>query len=586
MKTDSAIIQHMFFRLLPVQILLVAIGSLNSIVDGAMAGQLLGSFALVATGLFAPLFRITETINTVMLSGASILCGKLLGKNQTERTGNVFSLDILLMLLISLGFSTACFFAPEGIAQLLGASNEGIGHLADYIRGYAFAFVPSLIAAQLCVFLQLERQEKRIYTGIGVMLASNIALDYLFVAQLKYGMFGLGLATTLSSLAFLLVLLSWYLSGKAVIRFSVRNLQGADLKEILYVGMPGAVGQFCLTIRSIGLNYLILIWVGNAGMSAFSAVNTFGGLFYAATAGVASATRILVSVYLGEEDRTGLLLIMRTALINGVLLVAAAAAVFILLAVPITGIFYPVPSGEVYDLTLWGFRLFPVSMPLSCFCVIFVNYYQCRKKIGIVNILSAADGVVGTVLTAMFLLPLQGGMGIWTTQILNGVYTTFIVLIYAVLLNRRRPRSMDELITLPKDFGVGEDCRMDRTIRSVPEVINLSVQVIDFCEKHGIDRKRAAYAGLCIEEMAGNIVDHGFRKDSKQHSVDVRVVYSEGGLLLRLRDDCRTFNPKEREELFDPSDITRNIGIRMISRIAGSMTYQNLLGMNVLTIRV
>ena len=43
---------------------------------------------------------------------------------------------------------------------------------------------------------------------------------------------------------------------------------------------------------------------------------------------------------------------------------------------------------------------------------------------------------------------------------------------------------------------------------------------------------------------------------------------------------------EERAELFDPEDVTRNIGLRMVSRIAKSMEYQNMLGRNVLTIKV
>ena len=86
--------------------------------------------------------------------------------------------------------------------------------------------------------------------------------------------------------------------------------------------------------------------------------------------------------------------------------------------------------------------------------------------------------------------------------------------------------------------------------------------------------------------MAGNIVEHGFT-DNKKHSIDIRVIYKgENELLLRLRDDCRAFNPKERSELFEPEDITHNIGLRIVSRIAKSMEYQNMLGLNVLTIRI
>ena len=73
---------------------------------------------------------------------------------------------------------------------------------------------------------------------------------------------------------------------------------------------------------------------------------------------------------------------------------------------------------------------------------------------------------------------------------------------------------------LTEDFGVPEDERMDVTLTQIDEVVRLSEKVQDFCMAKGIDARRAYLAGLSMEEMAGNIVDHGFRKDSKKHSID------------------------------------------------------------------
>ncbi len=54
--------------------------------------------------------------------------------------------------------------------------------------------------------------------------------------------------------------------------------------------------------------------------------------------------------------------------------------------------------------------------------------------------------------------------------------------------------------------------------------------------------------------------------------------------VIRLKDGCRPFNPKERAALFDPEDPLHNVGIRMASRLSRRMEYHFILGMNVLTI--
>jgi anti-sigma regulatory factor (Ser/Thr protein kinase) len=175
---------------------------------------------------------------------------------------------------------------------------------------------------------------------------------------------------------------------------------------------------------------------------------------------------------------------------------------------------------------------------------------------------------------------------VYVANVLNGTVTTLVVIGYAWLKNRHLPRNMGELMVIPEDFGVPEDERMDLSIRSMEEVVSISEQVQNFCLARGVDERRAYLAGLSMEEMAGNIVDHGFTKDRRSHSVDVRVVHKDGRVILRIKDDCVPFDPGERLRMSGDSDVAKNIGIRMVFRIAEKVEYQNILGLNVLTVMI
>ena len=62
----------------------------------------------------------------------------------------------------------------------------------------------------------------------------------------------------------------------------------------------------------------------------------------------------------------------------------------------------------------------------------------------------------------------------------------------------------------------------------------------------------------------------------------------ENGVILIIKDDCIPFNPKELYEITKPDseDPLANIGIRMVFGLAEEVDYQNLLGLNVLTVRL
>lgn len=72
-----------------------------------------------------------------------------------------------------------------------------------------------------------------------------------------------------------------------------------------------------------------------------------------------------------------------------------------------------------------------------------------------------------------------------------------------------------------------------------------SEKIQQFCADHGIDTKHSYFAALCMDEMASNVVKHGFSSDNKEHTLNTKVVYKNKTITLRIKDDCRPFNPKE-----------------------------------------
>ena len=89
-----------------------------------------------------------------------------------------------------------------------------------------------------------------------------------------------------------------------------------------------------------------------------------------------------------------------------------------------------------------------------------------------------------------------------------------------------------------------------------------------------------------MEEMVTNVIEHGFTKDKKKHSIDVRVSYKNDDVIMRIKDNCVPFDPAMRIETMTENDITKNIGIRLVYKIAKQIDYHNILGLNILTIKM
>ena len=586
-EANAKTVTKLLFRLLPIQIVLAAVGAVNGIVSSFFASNYVGINAMSAVGLYSPVNMLITSISAILVGGSIILCGKYLGQNQQEKMQSVFSLSLIFSLLISAVFIVLSLVL--GLFDLTGflTRDEAVRPLFNrYLLGQAIGILPLMLGSSFASFLSLENKGRVTTIASLIYIAVNIVLNYIFVQIMHLEAFGLALASSLGMWVFLGVQAQAFFTGKTQLRIQSVRLNWKDSTEIFRTGFPGAVSNVYQTARGLIVNRLIEIFIGTVGISAFTASDSILRIFWSVPAAMLAVSRLMISVSVGEEDRQTLTDIMRVMFKRFLPLMCAICAGIILCAVPATRLFYRDPAEPVYMMTVWGLRILPLCMPLSIICMHFTCYGQASGKHGLVHTLALLDGVVCVAGFTALLIRSLGMNSVYIANVLNGIVTTVVIFGYAWLKNKHLPRNMEELMVIPENFGAPENERMDLSVTSIEDVVSVAECIQNFCLSKGIDSRRAHLAGLSMEEMAGNVVDHGYTKDKKQHSIDIRVVHKNDDIILRIRDDCVPFDPAERLKMATPDDITKNIGIRTVFKIARSVEYQNILGLNVLTIKI
>ncbi len=585
--SDSQMVTALLFRLLPLQILLAAVGTVNGIVSGLFAGNFVGEAAMSAIALYSPIRLLMNALSALLFGGSTILCGRYLGRNQQEKIQSLFSLDIFLAAASGTVFCLVMIMISNSDLSAFLTHDDSVRTVFNqYLLGQAVGVLPFFLGRQLSVFLTMRNQINLTTIASLIMIAVNALLNLFLVTVLHWGAFGVALAFSLGNWAFFAVEAQYFLRRKDAPRFALRQASWRDCGQVIKIGLPGAASAIYQSALGIIVNGLITVYVGSAGLSAYAASDSILCFFWSIPAGMLAVSRMLLSISIGEEDRQTLTNVMRNMFRCFVPLMCAVSVVIILLAEFFTNQFYRDPSAPVYMMTVRAFQILPLSMPLSVICMHFVCYGQVSDKQALIHVLSVLDGVICIAAFSALLIPTLGMNGVYIANVLNGVVTLLTVFLYSVLKNRRFPRNMEELMVIPDRFGVSKNDRMDLTVRSMGEVVLVAEKVQRFCLEKGLDARRAALAGLAMEEMAGNVVSHGFREDKKKHSVDIRVVYKKNRVVLRIKDDCKPFDPGERKKLTVPSDPASNIGIRLVFQIAESVEYQAVLGLNVLSIRI
>ena len=98
---DAGMIGRLMFRLLPIQVMLCVVSSINGIVSSYFASNYISVEAMGAVGLFSPLNMLLFAVSLMFTGGASILCGKYMGQNAREEMQNVFSVSVSFSRLVA-----------------------------------------------------------------------------------------------------------------------------------------------------------------------------------------------------------------------------------------------------------------------------------------------------------------------------------------------------------------------------------------------------------------------------------------------------------------------------------------------------
>ena len=579
----------MMIRLLPAQFLLAAVSSVNSIVCSLAAGNLLGAYTMSAVGLYLPVNMFLNAVIAMLQGGTAIQSGKYIGENAREQMQNAFSLNMIVSLLFS-AVVTVVFLVlgTFNLTHLVTADPALQDTFGDYLRGQAVGVLPMVVGGQLSAFLSLENRQKVTTAATVSCVIVSLLANLVFLRVLNLGAFGLALSTSVGMWMFFAIQAVGFFGRRNGYRFSLslHGLRWNDLGTILKVGLPGAVNFGYQAVRGLILNRLILQYAGTNGLSAFAANDALLRLFWAVPFGMVAVGRMAFSVSVGEENREALKAVMRAVMRRYVPLMVLVSASVILLAHPLTRLYYRNTSDPVYAMTVLGFRILPAAMPISVFTLNYACYGQTSGKLRLVHLLSLMNGLLSVVILSALLLPSMGMAGVDTAHVLSGVLQIIIILVYACIKKRGLPRSLDDLMAFPPDFGVPESEWMNLTVRTMEDVISVSRTLEHFCLSRGTDRRRSCFAALAMEEMAGNIVRHGFSGSNSRQEAVIRVTRKGNDLILRIRDNGRYLNPVERLQMMDPEDRVSNVGLRLARRCASEMQYQSILGLNVLTLRI
>ena len=574
------IIRRAFLRLAVTSMFVMLATNICGFVDNIAVSRMLGTQELAAVGLFSPVVMVIGFC-FVLIVGSQVLCANYIGAGKKENVSTLFYSTFAVLCVVFFIFSVICFFARDPIAGLLGAKGETRFYLSEYMAGYVPGILPQTLCALLMSLVSFNNDMRRSYYSTGVMIIVNALGDW-FLGR-SMGIRGIGLASTVSYLAAFAVLLPGFLKKDKALHLEKCRVDMGLILQAARRGLPSLMFAIGLIIKNYLMNYTLNTWTGDNGvavMSVLASVCAVAGTF---PSGFSNAYMALAGLYYGEEDRSSLLTLLRTALRIGLAVCIVLTAVIMAASSPLASLFFE-RGREIWEMGRVMFILGFLFIPLNLLFNLLLRSYQMQGRMKLVNVLSTAETALIGIL-ALLTVPRFGVESAWLANTWVDVLCIAVVLVSVFMWRRRVDMSAAALMKLPDGFGAAPEECAEFSIRSTEDAIDASKAVIEFCKARGTDGRTASYAGLCVEEMATNVLQHGFEKGHGAYSADVRIVCRDE-LTIRIRDNCREFDPRKRMALFEPKRPEKNIGIRLVAGLADRMDYYNTAGVNTLLIKL
>ncbi|MBQ2636641.1 MAG: MATE family efflux transporter [Methanobrevibacter sp.] len=223
-------------------IISLLISSLYNLIDAAWVSGL-GADALAGVGFFTPIFMILVGFGNGLGAGAAFAISKYIGEENKIKADNASIHSILIDILISIIITVLLLVLLVPILNAMGVG-QTIGYATDYGNIIILGSIFIIMSNALYGIFRGEGDSTRPMYAMAASAILNMILDPIFIYTLNLGVKGAAIATLISSVFVILILIYWfYIKKDTFLKPILSNFNfKKDISfDIVKVGIPASI---------------------------------------------------------------------------------------------------------------------------------------------------------------------------------------------------------------------------------------------------------------------------------------------------------------------------------------------------------
>ena len=412
-------VPRLFIKLFVPTLMGLIFSALLNLADGIFVGKGVGSDALAAINVAAPIFLVSTGIALLFATGVSIVAAVHLSQGKTKAASiNVTQAFTVSAFMLAL-FSLAIFFFPSQLCYLFGGTERLEPQVVAYLRGVTPVPVATALMLVGMFVIRLDGSPK--YAMVCNVASSllNIVLDWLFVFPLHMGIAGAAVATSLSVLAgvagtlyymaFRSRSVHWYRPKftSTSLRLTLRNV-GYMVK----LGMSTFIGETAIVCMIIVGNFVFVRYLHEDGVAAYSVACYLFPLVFMFGNGIAQASLPIVSYNYGRHNDARIGKTFRLTVSLAVVLGLVISGFCLLWSGALVSLFLN-PGTAAYRICAGGFPCFTLGFLFFTVNIVLIGFYQSVEQTRRATLWMLLRGVVFVIPCFIFLPMFIGEKGLW-----------------------------------------------------------------------------------------------------------------------------------------------------------------------------
>ena len=532
MNRKKTLMSKKFFTMLLGGTLTMMVVSILLMSDSVIAGTVIGSDAVAGITLVTPIYSLAAFFGAVFSLGVPIIYSTEMGKFNKQGADQAFGFGLLASMVIGILLFGLTSIFGDSYLQSMTQPSEVLAQARGYLFWMRFTMLLLPIQMLIAAVVYSDGDETLSTVANVVQGLGNIGASILLSRIM--GIKGISLASFLFNVIALLILLVHFMKKSNSLRWNL-FYSGALLKSVVRYSIVDSSSYLFLAALTAVLNAFVVAQFGAEYLIVVSAV-TLSRELQMVFDGIGEAITPILSVYLGEESKSGIRSIYRlankTAIAEGIVV-----TILMIICAPLIPSVLDITDPEIVPHVVTGIRILSLGSAFVSLLYLLTSYYLVIEKIALGLVVSALRDVLFSATLAVLLGMLLGMNGMFMGLAAAPALAYAVLIIY---LTRRYGR--EDCPLLLSELPDNVQSYLFDLYTEPEQIIGLQKKVEDLLVENGIDYRTVGKVKLLIEELYMLIRE---KNGDKGILSECSVMLRPEGVQLITKDDGVLFDISE-----------------------------------------